>query len=91
MCLYPKEQTTKEILAYLAENPDAQDTLDGIVEWWLLEQGIKNRTAEVREALAELLGKGLVLERTGRDARSHYRINRQKADEISSWLKEESS
>jgi hypothetical protein len=91
MCRTSKEQTTKDILVYLAGNPDARDTMEGIVEWWLLEQGILNRTMEVREALAELVGKKLILEHTGRDARSHYRINRHKAREIRSLLKQESS
>ena len=30
-----------EILACLIDHPNARDTLDGIVEWWLLEQQIK--------------------------------------------------
>jgi len=30
----------REILAYLADHPDAQDTLAGIFEWWLLERKI---------------------------------------------------
>lgn len=37
-----------EILAYLAENPDAQDTLDGIVQSWLWDRHTK---AEVQTAL----------------------------------------
>ena len=28
------------ILAYLSDNPDAGDTFEGIVEWWLLNQRI---------------------------------------------------
>jgi hypothetical protein len=29
-----KAQISNEILAYLVEYPQAQDTLEGIVEWW---------------------------------------------------------
>ena len=76
-----------EILAYLVEHPEAQDTMEGIIEWWLLEQRIKRQTAKVKTALAELVNMGLVLERKGRDKRVHYRVDRRKAAEIRSLLK----
>jgi len=82
-----RSQIVHEILAYLAEHPDAHDTLEGIAEWWLLEQEIKRRTAQVKEALAELVAQGLVLERRGRDSRIHYQVNRQKFGEIQTLLK----
>lgn len=82
-----KLQIASEILAYLAEHPGAQDTVEGIVEWWLLEQKIKRHTAQVKEALAELVTQGLVLEHKGRDARIHYRMNRRKTEEIRALLK----
>jgi hypothetical protein len=53
----------RDILAYLVEHSRAQDTLEGIVQWWVLEQSIKRGTAEVQTALAELVAQGLVLER----------------------------
>ena len=87
MCKAEKRQTSYDILAYLAENPNAQDTIEGVVEWWLLEQSIKNRMAGVKESLDELIAKGLVIERKGRDSRSHYRINRRKLREISEILR----
>ncbi|MBI3801430.1 MAG: hypothetical protein HY268_31210 [Deltaproteobacteria bacterium] len=83
-------QLAHEILAYLAEYPEIQDTLEGIVEWWLLEQQINCRLAQVKAALAELVAQGLVLERQGKDARSHYRLNQQKFGEIKVILKESS-
>ena len=60
-----KSQIGNKILAYLVENPKAQDTLEGIVEWWLLEREIKFETARVREALADLVARGLILETKG--------------------------
>ena len=76
MCIREKSQVAREILAYLAAHPDAQDTLEGIVEWWLVEQRIVQQTAAVREALAELVAQGLLVERRGHDARTRYRIKR---------------
>jgi hypothetical protein len=82
MCSAENPCLSDDVLAYLAEHPDAQDTLEGIVEWWLMEQRIVNQTARVREALDELVDGELILERQGRDSRTHYRINRQKTEEI---------
>lgn len=75
-----------DILAYLAENPDAQDTLGGIAEWWLLQQRIKHETVKVKSALAELVAKNLVVERKGMDSRTYYRINRSRLKEIREML-----
>lgn len=73
-----KSQIVSDILTYLTEHPDASDTMEGIVQWWLLEQKIKHQSVKVKEALAELVAKGLVLEYKGKDSRTHYRINRNK-------------
>lgn len=87
------EQTTDErdplyqILAYLHANPDAQDTLEGIVEWWLLDQNIRRQTERVKQALAELTARGLIVARMGSDSRVHYGIDRTKRNEIESFLK----
>ena len=43
------------ILAYLMDNPDAGDTFEGIVEWWLLHQRIKFETETVSEAVAKII------------------------------------
>jgi predicted transcriptional regulator len=86
MCLGEKRQTSYEILAYLVENPGAQDTLEGVAHWWLLEQRIEDQTAKVQEALDELVSKGLVIENKGPDARFHYRINRDRMKRISAIL-----
>ena len=77
-----------EILTYLAEHPDSRDTLEGIVQWWLLERRIEQQIAVVKEALAKLVAKGLVLENKGRDGRIHYRINGRKHGEIQALLKQ---
>jgi hypothetical protein len=67
-----------QIMAYLSTHRDAQDTVEGIAEWWLLEQRIRNVITEVKKALAELVAHGLVLERKGRDGRVRYRLNPRK-------------
>jgi predicted transcriptional regulator len=80
-----------EILAYLAKNPDAQDTIDGIVEWWLLAQHIERHVARVRSALTELVERGLILERTSTDSRTYYCLNRSREREIAEILEQKLS
>lgn len=77
-----RSRIADEILAYLAAHPDARDTLEGIVQWWLLEQEIKRWTADVEAALADLIGEGLVIEEPGVDAKLHYRLNQPLAEEV---------
>src|SRR5437667_12585644 len=75
-----------EILAYLSEKPGAQDTLEGIVEWWLLEQRIRHLVTETKAALRELVVERLVLARHSSDGRTHYRLNRSKLGAIRALL-----
>ena len=77
-----------EILSYLVENPKAQDTLEGIVKWWLLEQKIKYETARVKEALSDLVSEGLILEKKGSNSQIHYRINQSMLKEIQELFKQ---
>ena len=71
-----------EILAYLIENPKAQDTFEGIVEWWLLEREIKFETARVKEAISDLVARGLIFEKKGSNSQIHYRVNQNRFEEI---------
>jgi hypothetical protein len=80
---------SREILIYLSEHPSAQDTLEGIVQWWLLEQEIQRWTTKVQAALADLVSQGFVLEHTGRDERTHYRLNHRKLNTIHALLTQE--
>ncbi len=86
MCQSCPTNISKDILSYLARHPNAQDTIEGIVEWWLLEQRILRQTAQVRKGLAGLIEAGLVIERKGRGGRSHYRVNRRKMKTIKAML-----
>jgi len=67
-------QIRQQILAYLDDHPDAQDTLEGIVQWWLLEREIQHWMGRVKDALDELVAEGLISEYEGRDGQIHYRL-----------------
>lgn len=74
------------ILAYLSANPDAGDTLDGIVEWWLLRQRLKFETRNVSEAVAKLVSEGLIEEHEEADSHIIYRLNSSKDQVIRNML-----
>ena len=74
------------ILGYLSENPEAGDTFEGIVEWWLLRQRIKFETRNVSEAVARLVSEGLIVEHEGSDSRIFYRVNTTKKQDVTSLL-----
>jgi hypothetical protein len=84
-------QTAYEILSYLTEYSRAQDTLDGIIEWWLLERSVRYQIAKVKDALAALVKDGLVLEHKKQNLPTRYALNWDKAAEIRAILKEVSA
>jgi hypothetical protein len=79
------------ILAYLSDNPDAGDTFDGIVEWWLLDQRIKFETRNVSEAVSRLVSEGLIVEQEQADSRVVYRVNRTREKAIRTILSKRNS
>ena len=52
-----------EILAYLNAHPQAADSLEGIVLWWLPRQRFVEARDRIQESLDQLVDRGLV-ERT---------------------------
>jgi hypothetical protein len=81
------QETANKILAYLMANPDAKDTLEGILDWWLLQQDLKRNIALVRTALDELIDKKFLLERKGNDRQKYYQVNHEKLNEIATLIK----
>ena len=80
-----ERQARRYILSYLLEHPDAGDTLEGIVEWWLLHQKIRFETRNVSQAIAELVAEGLITTQQSSDSRIIYRANRS-SDDIQAML-----
>lgn len=87
MIISNKEKICNEILAYLVDHPSAQDTLEGILNWWLLERAIKFQKVQVKKALNELIDKGFIIERKSGSSEAHYRLNHRKMKEINESFK----
>jgi len=84
---YQPSPIAQDILAYLIEHPQAADTLEGIIQWWILEQQIKRWSTQIEAALTELVAKKLIIKRKGSDGQIHYNLNHRKKTEIKALLK----
>lgn len=71
-------QLSDEILSYLRAHPQAFDTVEGIVEWWLPRQRYEEAVDRVQQALDELVAQGLVEKTTLVDGTVLYADRAQK-------------
>lgn len=55
-----EEELSEKILNYFRENPDAGDTIDGIVHWWLGQEKSQRTVEHVAKALDLLLNRGMI-------------------------------
>ena len=69
---------SEEILNYLFKHPDASDTLEGITEWWLLNQRISCEMKRVKAALSKLVEQGWVIEIKTINSQIRYLLNPEK-------------
>jgi Fe2+ or Zn2+ uptake regulation protein len=77
-----------KILRYLAENPNAADTAEGILQWWLLDRAIVEEEAAMRRALDRLVERNLIVAVEAADARHHYRLNAEQIEETRKLIDE---
>ena len=54
----PSAEVAATVLAYLQHHPDAADTLEGIVRWWLPQQRYETEKARIEQVLETLVGEG---------------------------------
>jgi len=53
-----RPEVERAVLAYLERHPDAADTLDGIVSWWLPQQRYEIERQRIEQALGHLVALG---------------------------------
>jgi uncharacterized protein YdhG (YjbR/CyaY superfamily) len=79
-----------EILSYLAAQPSAKDTIEGIAEWWMLRKKIDDAVEEVSRALELLEADGLVLPLSHRAVKKrYYGVNVERLPDIRKLLDEQ--
>jgi hypothetical protein len=64
-----------EILAYLARQPGAQDTIEGILHWWVLDAYIQKWAPKITKTVAQLVQKGLLEQKRAADSNVFYRLS----------------
>jgi hypothetical protein len=71
----------KEILRYFLRNPEAADSLEGIASWRLLDETIRRRVDDARDALDWLVAEGYLQERVGAGTAPLYSLNHVRRDD----------
>jgi hypothetical protein len=71
----PLQSPAPEILSYLSRHPDAQDTIEGILHWWVLDACIREWTPKIAETVAHLVEAGFLEQKAVGDGRILYRIS----------------
>jgi hypothetical protein len=66
-----------EILEYLARHPDAQDTIDGILHWWVLDTCIRSWGSKIAQTVALLVEQGFLEKKPSADGHVFYRVSQQ--------------
>jgi hypothetical protein len=66
---------TETILLYLAEQPDAQDTEEGIATFWVMRQKVKAEVEAVSRVLGQMVSNGR-LEKVRRGGYTLYRLKK---------------
>ena len=64
-----------EILDYLARHPEAQDTIDGILHWWVLDACVRKWAPKIAKTVAQLVEQGFLEEKRSADGKVFYRVS----------------
>lgn len=71
-----------EILDYLARHPDAQDTIDGILHWWVLGACIRKWAPKIAETVSELVQRGFLEKKVAADGNEFFHISQRYYDSL---------
>ena len=64
-----------EILDYLARQPGSQDTIDGILHWWVIDTYVRKCAPKLAETVAQLVERGFLEEKPSSDGKIFYRVS----------------
>lgn len=67
----------REIIRYLQKNPNAGDSLNGVMNWWIPSAYKKNNVAKIEQVLEQLITEGLVRKTSLVDGSILYRLGDQ--------------
>jgi hypothetical protein len=71
----PLPSPAPEILDYLARHPDAQDTIEGILHWWVLDACSREWAPRLADTVAQLVAGGFLEQKPSAGGKVLYRIS----------------
>jgi hypothetical protein len=74
------------ILLYLVEHPDAKDTREGILKWWVPAGRGETEDVRIQEALQDLVERGWIVERETAASKKIYGLNKDQLPRIRKFL-----
>ncbi len=74
-----------EIMAYLEKRPMASDSLDGISNWWLVQQAIVKNISKVEQALEKLISEGKISKTMNTSQNAIYSLNTTGSKHSTEW------
>jgi hypothetical protein len=72
----------REILLYLKKNPDAKDTLEGIMQCWLRRPPHPQVRDSIERAVFYLLSKQVLFEKHRKGLPAYYGFNTSKSEDV---------
>ena len=77
-----RQAVIRDILHYLLEHPDAKDTRDGILRWWIPQRASEPDMSVVQDALDALVSKEWMSRRETVPDRVIYSMNKDHLEDI---------
>ena len=84
-----RQTVIRDILHYLLEHPDAKDTRDGILHWWIPQRTSEPDIHLIQAALDALVSKGWISKRETVPNRVIYSMNKDHLKEIQASIETE--
>ena len=75
------------ILSYFIDHPDAKDTAEGVLQWWIPKGKVEYRQEDVAEALDGLVARGWLTKRA--PSQNLFGLNKALTGEIQAFLRED--
>lgn len=81
-----KEEIIKAILRYMFEHPQACDSIEGIIDWWVVQGRISIQVEEATDAVRDLVTQGFLVRAVATISSVLYAVNKEKLSEIKMLL-----
>ena len=81
-----RQALMRQILQYLTAHPDAKDTVEGILKWWLPGHPVQWKKEEVQAALDHFVSKGWLAKRDLAASRELYCLKKDQLKTIKRFL-----